>query len=66
MAFYRVTFALEHDIEADSEEDALAEAEEQLARDFEQPHVGFFDLMEEPKIEVLERSNYVHHLPSTE
>ncbi len=56
MPFYRVTFALEYDIEAEG----------QLARDFEQPHIGLFDLMEEPKIEVLERSNYVHHLPSTE
>lgn len=53
MPLYRVTFALEYDIEADSEEDATAEAESRLTTDFEQPHIGLFDLMGEPKVELI-------------
>lgn len=51
MPSYRVTFALEYNLEADDEQEAVAEAEAQLARDFEQPHIGLSDLMGEPKVE---------------
>lgn len=53
MAKYSVTYTQIYIVEADSEEEAIAEAEEERVRQAEQSYIGLPDILGEPTVKLI-------------